>query len=1085
MKYLISFSLFILFIFSEGNAQEIVFPVTNYSTKNYGRDFHPTNMAIAQDQRGIIYAANGFKLLEFDGHTWNSYPINKETWILSLAIDNRGIVYAGSQNEFGFFTPGTRGDLKYHSLSDSLKISDRDFSNIWKVHAFSGGVVFQAEEKLFLYGKGKIEIIKPETSFHTSFIVNDILYVRQRGTGLMEWKENRLVKIKDSEIFDTTGIFLMLPFGRNNKKILIGTQEKGFWLFEPESTSNRFRQFKVDNLPLIEKAKITGGIQTGDGSFAISTMLNGLIVIDTTGNTRAIINSKYGLSDNEVKQVISDHSQNLWLALNNGISTVEISSPLSVYDEKSGITGSINALKRHKNLLYAGTNTGLFVQKPYSESETQFVSAFNLSAPVRCLIEADGRLLAGTDAGIFQLTDQNFLKISNEESFTLFYSPEMKLLLSGGPKGLTAYRNKGSFIKMDWPEDISQDIIGIAGDNHGNSDSAEYWIGTRYNGVIRIKVYKDLTFTTDRYNSSDGLPGGPVTPYTFNSKKLFGTIEGFYEFTNESIVKETLPDSLKNNKNFLKGYFSTSSITNYGIGKSVSSVVESSNKVWICSDNQIGYLDKKNNLNYINKPFRGIEVGKINIIFPEENGICWFGTTDGLIRFDENKRKDYNKNYFTLIRKVTLIDNDSALFMGTYFEIDSGFNKRVLNQPTNMKPVLPYRNNSIRFDFTAPFYEYSDKIFYSYQLEGNNSKWTQWKQENFQEYTNLPEGNYTFSAKARNVFGIESAQAQYSFRILPPWYRSIAAYVFYVISALVLIWLIARLYSYRLKRENIRLEGIVAERTSEVVRQKDEIENKNTVLEYQKKEIEDSIRYALRIQKAVIPSEKDCLDLLPESFVFFKPLNIVSGDFYWISRVENKIIFTAVDCTGHGVPGAFMSMLGVAFLNEIVNKDHITEPDAILNNLRNKVIQALQQQGISGEARDGMDMAILCLDEQQKKLQYAGAYNPLIMMRNGEIFEIAGDKMPIGIYEKMDLFIRHEVQLEKGDVFYMASDGYEDQFGGPEGKKFKSKRFKQLLQEIHKYPMKSQKEIIEKRFEEWKGDLQQVDDIVIIGIAIK
>jgi serine phosphatase RsbU (regulator of sigma subunit) len=196
------------------------------------------------------------------------------------------------------------------------------------------------------------------------------------------------------------------------------------------------------------------------------------------------------------------------------------------------------------------------------------------------------------------------------------------------------------------------------------------------------------------------------------------------------------------------------------------------------------------------------------------------------------------------------------------------------------------------------------------------------------------------------------------------------------------------------------------------------------------------------------------------------------------------IIFAAADCTGHGVPGAFMSMLGVAFLNEIVNKDHITDPDIILNQLREKIIQALQQQGVSGEARDGMDIAIISLDKRANKLVYAGAYNPLIMIRNGEISEKAGDKMPIGIYENMRPFKRHEIAIEKGDVFYMSSDGYEDQFGGPMGKKFKSKQFKKLLLEIHKHPMEMQKEILEKSFEAWRGDLPQVDDIVVIGFTI-
>jgi serine phosphatase RsbU (regulator of sigma subunit) len=479
----------------------------------------------------------------------------------------------------------------------------------------------------------------------------------------------------------------------------------------------------------------------------------------------------------------------------------------------------------------------------------------------------------------------------------------------------------------------------------------------------------------------------------------------------------------------------------------------------------------------VRQPFAGLDVGRINKFYPE-NGICWIATTDGLIRFDGNKAKQYDRQFSCLIRKVVLLDTDSTVFSGSFYDPGRGI---ILNQPAGSKPVLSFAGNSVRIEFSAPFYEYPGKISYASQL--NNSKWSQWHNEGYQDFTNLREGDYTFRVKAINIYGTESPVAEYEFTILPPWYRSIFAFFFYLLAGILLIWLIVRANSYRLKMENVRLEGIVAERTSEVVRQKEEIQDKNTILEHKNKEISDSIRYASRIQTAVIPSESICLELFPASFIFFRPLDIVSGDFYWFSKVGSKLVFTAADCTGHGVPGAFMSMLGVAFLNEIVEKDHLTEPDLILNQLRRKVIGALQHKG-TGETRDGMDISLICIDPDEKILKYAGAYNPLVMIRNNEVTTIEGDKMPVGIYEKMDPFKKHEISIETGDVFYLASDGYEDQFGGPEGKKFKAKKFRQMLLEIHQLPMEEQKIIIERRFSEWKGELQQIDDIVVAGIKI-
>ena len=286
-----------------------------------------------------------------------------------------------------------------------------------------------------------------------------------------------------------------------------------------------------------------------------------------------------------------------------------------------------------------------------------------------------------------------------------------------------------------------------------------------------------------------------------------------------------------------------------------------------------------------------------------------------------------------------------------------------------------------------------------------------------------------------------------------------------------------RLNSRRLKTANIRLEKIIKKRTKEIREQRDQIAE-------QKQAITDSIQYAKRIQTAVLPPGELIEKVLPEHFILFKPRDIVSGDFYWLKQIDKYVVFTAADCTGHGVPGAFMSMLGVALLNEIVRRKEITRANQILEELRNQIKAALRQSGKAGEAKDGMDMALCILDLEEMKLQFAGAYNPLYLIRGDELIETKADKMPVAIYLKMDNFTTHKIQVQKGDCLYLFSDGYADQFGGEKGKKFKSKAFKALLLSIQDKSMEEQRLAIDEAFENWRGDLEQVDDVCVIGVRI-
>ncbi len=290
-------------------------------------------------------------------------------------------------------------------------------------------------------------------------------------------------------------------------------------------------------------------------------------------------------------------------------------------------------------------------------------------------------------------------------------------------------------------------------------------------------------------------------------------------------------------------------------------------------------------------------------------------------------------------------------------------------------------------------------------------------------------------------------------------------------------------------RENERvLEVKVIERTEQVVHQKEEIEAKNGELEVLYKHVTDSIKYAKRIQEAILPPDSFLKQVLPNSFVLYKPKDIVSGDFYWVEQKNEKTMFAAVDCTGHGVPGAFMSIVGHNILKHVVNNNNFTTPSLILDALNEGVSETLHHghEHEEGQAKDGMDISFCTIDFKTLELQYAGAYNPLYIIRNGQVIQTKADKFPIGLFlgEEKKKFTNHTLQLQKGDFIYIFSDGYADQFGGPYGRKFMAIPFRVLLMDIHREPIAKQKEILNTTIEEWRGVLDQVDDILVIGLKI-
>lgn len=328
--------------------------------------------------------------------------------------------------------------------------------------------------------------------------------------------------------------------------------------------------------------------------------------------------------------------------------------------------------------------------------------------------------------------------------------------------------------------------------------------------------------------------------------------------------------------------------------------------------------------------------------------------------------------------------------------------------------------------------------------------------------------------------------------------------ILYLFIAMMLLLVFLGFFIYRnykiKKQANIILSQKnqeILKQNEEITQQKHEIEQQRDEISIQKQEIMDSIKYASRIQQAVLPPIKIIENLFYENFfIFNRPRDIVSGDYYFITSKNQKLIVSVADCTGHGVPGAFMSLLGISFLNEIIAKmDHL-EADIILNRLRENIINALNQTG-DRQTKDGMDMVLCVFDFEKNIVQFAGANNPLYIIKKVkmdsentqtpdslayQLIEIKGDKMPIGLYDELKPFTKHTIEIQKGDTFYMFSDGYADQFGGPDGKKFKYKPLKEMLLSIQELPMKEQYKVVEETIDKWKNGYFQVDDMLLIGI---
>ena len=1046
---------------------------------------------LLQDSRGYIWmGTDGGGVSRFDGQkfeTFNKTNGLSGNTVRSLLEDSKGNIWIGTDNGLTLYD-----GYKFISVGGNKGLSGNP---IMKIIEGENGIIWVA-----VWAKGLARLSYGDSISVINYssddgLLSNFIYTMYEdhdrklwlgmvgGLSVVEFTDNSSVKIKNVERSYIGSASVLSIESGNKGKVWIGTDGHGLFTAKLSAENKSCSLVASEVNSIIPNLEIWDIFSKRNDELWLATDKNGIIKLQDDKITE-ILNKDNGLLTNQILKIIEDKEGNMWFASLDDGALMFKDEKLISYNENNGIIGSqVQAvLFDDNNIFYVGTEEGLskFKKDKNSIKRLSFYTNKNglNDVGVNAIEKFENRLWIGTNNGINILDNGKLSEFAlnnrlDNKKITCLLCDHRKNMWIGTSGGLGRWSGNRFFFLSQDQGLVNNEISTIIEDSKGT-----VWVGT-LGGIIRY-IRSDSS-KLKNFSSEDGLSVLKVTSLAEDPSGniLIGTMGGgIFKFDNskDTLQISAIPSQTTANSNTINSlHFINDTILIAGNDKGFDLLTLDKSQIikkLVHYNLTDGFLGGENNPNAISA---------------DNDGMIWFGTKNGLVRYDPEIHSNYTylpKTYLTGIRLFF----DKVDWASKNIKVN-----KWSNLPENL--VLSHKSNHITFDFTGFCYSNPEELEFSYLLENQSKEWSPYSKLREVVFPGLQPGAYTFKVKARNKFGITGEPSTYHFSIKPPFWQTPWFYIPAFICFISIIILIIRMRERNLRNEKIKLEKIVFERTLEVVEQKNEIERQRDVVTNQKLEITDSIKSAGRIQQAVLPEEIILKNTFSDYFILLRPKDIVSGDFYWMTEERNHVIFTAADCTGHGVPGALMSMLGISFLQKIVNEAGIVNPSAILTSLRKNVISALKEEDKLLSSKEGMDIALCSYDKKTRKLWYSGAYNPLYLIRKVKdeyiILEEKGDRMPIGYHSIMTDFTEHEFRLQKGDTIYLFSDGFIDQFGGENGKKFMVPRFKQMLLDNQQYEMPFQKEVYINILEEWinypsvhSKHCGQIDDILLIGLRV-